>query len=125
MADEGGGGLRVAGLLLSRRRHTSQGVPHGILDNLASWWACPGPLVSLSFWGARPLGHCCLPTKRCTSLCLQEKKDYQQKLAKEQGALREQLQVRGLGSVPEPSGERVSPVSQHLWPFLQRFTFRP
>lgn len=58
LADGVGGGLRAAGLDLACF-HVGEDSPHrvfsiGILDNLASWWTCPGPLVV--FWGFFPAG---------------------------------------------------------------------
>ena len=79
------------------------------------WWACPGPVVA-SPGGAHVLffHFCLLPVRLVSSLFLQEKKEFEQKLAKEQGALREQLQVSRLFQGPLwPPGNIAFPHSQH------------
>lgn len=75
-------------------------------------WACGG----IPGRGTCPfLVHfCLLPVRVVSSLFLQEKKEFEQKLAKEQGALREQLQVSGLFQGPlRPPGNIAFAHSQH------------
>lgn len=51
---------------------------------------------------------CLLPVRDGVSFLLQEKKEFEQKLAKEQGSLREQLQVCGAEvSLPPPPPETL------------------
>lgn len=69
---------------------------------------------------------CLLPVRDGVSFLLQEKKEFEQKLAKEQGSLREQLQVCGAEvSLPPPRKRFLPSSSAPLCLLSQRFTFKP